>query len=165
MSLTSLKRDITRIKRKLGINFDKIDYERALECHNARFDILYAEYHAPVFDELDGIMEGRDKSAIVGHPSSELGNKFRRESEKAQEFLGNDTSERWKKDQETIVAYHLKLYGNLSEIESQYTFGSTPDEMWANYESNIAASKEKKEPCLSGYHPHPLYVVCTHFPE
>ena len=19
--------------------------------------------------------------------------------------------------------------------------------------------------CLSGYHPHPLYVVCTHFPE
>ena len=21
------------------------------------------------------------------------------------------------------------------------------------------------EPCLSGYHPHPLYVVCTHFPE
>ena len=23
----------------------------------------------------------------------------------------------------------------------------------------------KNEPCLSGYHPHPLYVVCTHFPE
>ena len=23
----------------------------------------------------------------------------------------------------------------------------------------------KKEACLSGYHPHPLYVVCTHFPE
>ncbi len=21
------------------------------------------------------------------------------------------------------------------------------------------------EACLSGYHPHPLYVVCTHFPE
>ena len=21
------------------------------------------------------------------------------------------------------------------------------------------------ESCLSGYHPHPLYVVCTHFPE
>ena len=21
------------------------------------------------------------------------------------------------------------------------------------------------KPCLSGYHPHPLYVVCTHFPE
>ena len=21
------------------------------------------------------------------------------------------------------------------------------------------------DPCLSGYHPHPLYVVCTHFPE
>ena len=23
----------------------------------------------------------------------------------------------------------------------------------------------KFNPCLSGYHPHPLYVVCTHFPE
>ena len=22
-----------------------------------------------------------------------------------------------------------------------------------------------KQACLSGYHPHPLYVVCTHFPE
>ena len=21
------------------------------------------------------------------------------------------------------------------------------------------------QPCLSVYHPHPLYVVCTHFPE
>ena len=25
--------------------------------------------------------------------------------------------------------------------------------------------KVKIDPCLSGYHPHPLYVVCTHFPE
>ena len=24
---------------------------------------------------------------------------------------------------------------------------------------------QKNQPCLSGYHPHPLYVVCTHFPE
>ena len=23
----------------------------------------------------------------------------------------------------------------------------------------------KEQSCLSGYHPHPLYVVCTHFPE
>ena len=26
-------------------------------------------------------------------------------------------------------------------------------------------SKIEFFPCLSGYHPHPLYVVCTHFPE
>ena len=25
--------------------------------------------------------------------------------------------------------------------------------------------RPSKDPCLSGYHPHPLYVVCTHFPE
>ena len=24
---------------------------------------------------------------------------------------------------------------------------------------------QMSKPCLSGYHPHPLYVVCTHFPE
>ena len=24
---------------------------------------------------------------------------------------------------------------------------------------------KSNEACLSGYHPHPLYVVCTHFPE
>ena len=31
---------------------------------------------------------------------------------------------------------------------------------------NKAANGEMViEPCLSGYHPHPLYVVCTHFPE
>ena len=28
-----------------------------------------------------------------------------------------------------------------------------------------ALSRLKNVPCLSGYHPHPLYVVCTHFPE
>ena len=27
------------------------------------------------------------------------------------------------------------------------------------------AEKKNLIPCLSGYHPHPLYVVCTHFPE
>ena len=26
-------------------------------------------------------------------------------------------------------------------------------------------TKAFNEACLSGYHPHPLYVVCTHFPE
>ena len=25
--------------------------------------------------------------------------------------------------------------------------------------------EKENTPCLSGYHPHPLYVVCTHFPE
>ena len=27
------------------------------------------------------------------------------------------------------------------------------------------SGSDKNQPCLSGYHPHPLYVVCTHFPE
>ena len=37
--------------------------------------------------------------------------------------------------------------------------------------STINGSRQRRngilnnEPCLSGYHPHPLYVVCTHFPE
>ena len=64
MSLTSFKRDLSRIKRKLGINFDKIDYERALERHNARFDILYAEKIAPVMDTLDKVIESLDESEI-----------------------------------------------------------------------------------------------------
>jgi len=148
MSLISLKRDLSRIKRKLGFNFDKIDYERALERHNARFDILYAEKIAPIMDQLEEIIEELDESEIdspYDHDSSGVGNKLRRKAEKAKELLGDDTSKRWKKDQETLVAYHLKLYGNLSEIESQNAFGSTPDEMWANYESNVFASKDKEE--------------------
>ena len=28
-----------------------------------------------------------------------------------------------------------------------------------------AGEKGFNKACLSGYHPHPLYVVCTHFPE
>jgi len=148
MSLHSLKRDIARIKRKEGINFEKIDYEHALERHNARLDILYAEYCAPSFDVLDAVIKELNKSGINNpneNHSSELGNQARRESKKAREFLGDDTPERWKKDQETIVAYHLKLYGNQSDLESQNAFGSTPDEMWANYKSNIFASKDREE--------------------
>ena len=29
----------------------------------------------------------------------------------------------------------------------------------------VGVPQVKKLPCLSGYHPHPLYVVCTNFPE
>ena len=32
-------------------------------------------------------------------------------------------------------------------------------------QSWIDGSAPNNGPCLSGYHPHPLYVVCTHFPE
>ena len=31
--------------------------------------------------------------------------------------------------------------------------------------SQITEELQRLDPCLSGYHPHPLYVVCTHFPE
>ena len=36
-----------------------------------------------------------------------------------------------------------------------------------NLEKNLQLAREfvMNNPCLSGYHPHPLYVVCTHFPE
>ena len=39
-----------------------------------------------------------------------------------------------------------------------------------NLDANIKTSfdiirDKRNKPCLSGYHPHPLYVVCTHFPE
>ena len=37
--------------------------------------------------------------------------------------------------------------------------------LFLRYLSDNYEQAAKKEPCLSGYHPHPLYVVCTHFPE
>ena len=148
MSLNSLNRDISRIKRKLGINFEKLDYERALERHYARFDILDEEQLASVFDLLESIEKelnepkGNDPH---DHDSSGYSNVLRREAERARKFLGDDTPERWKKDHKTLVAYHLKLYGNLSKLKSQKAFGSTPGEMWDNYKSNIFASKDKEE--------------------
>ena len=33
------------------------------------------------------------------------------------------------------------------------------------YDGNVTFYEPMITPCLSGYHPHPLYVVCTHFPE
>ena len=37
-------------------------------------------------------------------------------------------------------------------------FGAQPSHRESDYAKWMLA-------CLSGYHPHPLYVVCTHFPE
>ena len=34
-----------------------------------------------------------------------------------------------------------------------------------NYQCAPYHANSMLYPCLSGYHPHPLYVVCTHFPE
>ena len=39
------------------------------------------------------------------------------------------------------------------------------DKFIAYYRENFGGNGWTYEPCLSGYHPHPLYVVCTHFPE
>ncbi len=54
-----------------------------------------------------------------------------------------------------------KVYGHLEEVRllydkagHQYFFG---DNMVA-LSRNMAFAKDS--PCLSGYHPHPLYVVC-----
>ena len=34
-----------------------------------------------------------------------------------------------------------------------------------NKTTNASGEEVTNQACLSGYHPHPLYVVCTHFPE
>ena len=44
---------------------------------------------------------------------------------------------------ERVPHITLKSIANNAEI----------DVIWSNYQ-------KKLEPCLSGYHPHPLYVVC-----
>ena len=39
---------------------------------------------------------------------------------------------------------------------------SSPGRVWNRIPDDVRG--QIIDPCLSGYHPHPLYVVCTHFP-
>ena len=39
----------------------------------------------------------------------------------------------WRKDQDTLVSYHLKLCGSLYVLERHYAFGSTPKKMLDHY--------------------------------
>ena len=64
------------------------------------------------------------------------------------------------KPEDAVAIYEkaLALNPDLPEIRTALGIaqlaGGDYENGWTNYEA-----------CLSGYHPHPLYVVCTHFPE
>ena len=42
---------------------------------------------------------------------------------------------------------------------------SRPAERVVAFYNHRGTAEQYIKVCLSGYHPHPLYVVCTHFPE
>lgn len=130
MSLNSLKRDIARIKRKKGIDFEKIDYEQALARHRARLDILLADNQPDLLDKFEKFLvsEGLYKKSF--ETKSE---KLQKKAEEEKEPLGDDKPEMWKKDHDTLVSYHLKLCGSLYVLERHYAFGSTPKKMWDHY--------------------------------
>ena len=55
------------------------------------------------------------------------------------------------------------LKGTRASTSICNTFaGSSGTRIWKLWSAAIVT---KLVACLSGYHPHPLYVVCTHFPE
>ena len=90
MSLNSLKRDIARIKRKKGIDFEKIDYEQALARHRARLDILLADNQPDLLDKFEKFLvsDGLYKKSF--ETKSE---KLRKKAEEAKELLGDDKPE------------------------------------------------------------------------
>ena len=49
----------------------------------------------------------------------------------------------------------------LAEKRLSFESGTVPLFRSAQFEPEYL----RINPCLSGYHPHPLYVLCTHFPE
>ena len=58
------------------------------------------------------------------------------------EIFGGDFPRRWTQTREALDVMKALWTNDIAEFHGQYY-----------------------DPCLSGYHPHPLYVVCTHFPE
>ena len=142
MSLNSLKRDIARIKRKKGIDFEKIDYELALERHRARLDILMAEKLADLFDKFENYSAPKRASQ---HYSGMAGDDLRRDAEKAKEFLGDDKPEMWKKDQATIETLHPKISKVYNKLQDIPSLGSSPKEMWKHYQSILTTGLEKEE--------------------
>ena len=61
----------------------------------------------------------------------------------------------------SIEDLKARALSNLVELE-EYAEGDT-----FSYNARLYQKWEERihKACLSGYHPHPLYVVCTHFPE
>jgi len=147
MSLTSLKRDIARIKRKKEIDFEKIDYELAIERHEARLQLLMAEKLADLFDEFDEFENCLASEEPSRHYFTRTGDDLRRDAEKARVFLGDDNPKMWEKDQATIEALHPILSNGYTILQDISALGASPKKMWNHYESILKAQwkKEKEE--------------------
>ena len=147
MSLTSLKRDIAKIKRKKEIDFEKIDYELAKKRHEARLKIMMAEELADIFDEIDEIEDCLASEEPSRYDFTRTGDDFRRDAEKARGFLGDDNPKMWKKDQATIEALHPILSSSYDMLKDISALGSSPKKMWDHYKSILKAQckKEKEE--------------------
>ena len=65
--------------------------------------------------------------------------------------------------------HHIEVTEDQEEDKPTIRLGAStaeaPPRDPATADSVELLTLANKHPCLSGYHPHPLYVVCTHFPE
>ena len=64
--------------------------------------------------------------------------------------------------QEAVAAYDMRRAEAQPYAKQRGVgdYGTTEPYTWSEDKA-----RQYNKPCLSGYHPHPLYVVCTHFPE
>jgi len=125
MTRKTMWRDIARIKRVAGIDFEKIEYDAAMERQWARLDLVL-ENAMPKFQARFEKKYGRPVDLSGHFPSAER-------LKKARALLHDDTLEKWIEDQETLERYHLRRDGDLGYLEWGYVFGRTSREMFDHY--------------------------------
>ena len=59
----------------------------------------------------------------------------------------------------------LPFYAAAEKTPQFYCMGGSRTVPNPIHQKPLSTEATKNQSCLSGYHPHPLYVVCTHFPE
>jgi hypothetical protein len=122
------------MEHRTGVQVDtRPDAETAaaLQRHEARLVVLIEKR----FDAPARVIEAEEGQPLT--PSDPR-------LSQAIAMLADDTPAQWAKDQRTIEAHYLRTEGTLRYASRTYAWGSTPEDMWANYCRVISEQAERR---------------------
>lgn len=115
----ALDQRIRRLEKKQPTGFAK--FQPAMMRHAWRLEII-------MFDNVHWPLH--ECEVMAGTSTVEEGEKLKRDLEGSKKRLGDDSPERWARDQKTIVQFQSGPGGHA--WRSLYAFGSNADEMREN---------------------------------
>ena len=148
MTVGALARQVEVLAKR--IDLPRLRYEAALGRHRLRVALVQAG--AYMFDEVPGL---RPSTGVYGTPEH-----YWRIIDPLTE-LGDDTAERWERDQQIVEAWWAGRWSGPSNVSPMTAWGASPPEMWAALLRSFRYAVAQ----VARYEDQPRYLPLPHLPN